>query len=402
MRARILFVDDSDTDVELLLRRLRADGIEAEPLRVAEPVALRRGDRRDPVGRSSVDYNIPGFSGLEAMRVMAEESPDTPLITVSGAIDEETAVATLTAGAVDYVLKDNLTRLAPAVERAIAGAAARRDLRRRSEEARTSKFVLDHSSFPIAMVLEDGTISYANESALALSGFPADRFVGAKLWEVGADMPAELWAELWRRVRGRGALQTEIAGVDADGAAHVLEVTMNYLEREGTPTVVTYTRDVTEARRAEAALRESEERFAAFGRHLPGYLYMLDAEGRYVFANDRDLKEGDTPPDVWIGHTPEELWPTEEARVASQAFRQALAGEVVDIIETWHAGQRVEHLHSLFFPIPRERRSAAGRRGIDRRERARRGSRTRCAARRSNCGSRRSTCGSLSKAPSWP
>ncbi len=244
MKARILFVDDSDSDVGLLLRRLRSDGIEPESSRVADLGALREALAGPSWDVALVDYNIPGYSGLDAMREIAEESPDTPMITVSGAIDEETAVATLTAGAVDYVLKDNLTRLAPAVERAIAGGEARRDLRRRSDESRKSV----------------------------------------------------------------------------------------------------------------AALRESEERFAAFGRHLPGYLYMLDENGRYIFANDRVLKEGDIPPESWIGRTPQELWPQEDAEVATEAFRRALAGEVVDIVETWHLAQRVEHLHTLFFPIPRDGR----------------------------------------------
>ena len=57
-----------------------------------------------------VDYNIPGFSGIEALRLIAEIAPDLPAVTVSGSIDEDTAVATMSAGAVDYVLKDNLTR----------------------------------------------------------------------------------------------------------------------------------------------------------------------------------------------------------------------------------------------------------------------------------------------------
>ena len=354
MRARVLFVDDSDTDVELLLRRLRSDSVEVEWTRVSTMDDLREALTGATWDVALVDYNLPGFSGLEAMGMIADAAPDTPMITVSGAIDEETAVATLTAGAVDYVLKDNPARLAPAVERAIAGARARRDLRRRSEDARTSQFVLDNSSFPITMALEDGTTTYANQSALALTGYPESELVGAKLWECDRNQSAEEWAALWRRVRDEGTVQTERVSVDAGEAEHVLEITMNHLEREGTPVVVTYTRDVTETRRAEAALRASEERFEAFGRHLPGYLYMLDEDGRYVFANQRELHEGDIPPESWIGRTPEELWPEEDATVATDAFRRALAGEVVDILETWHPGPRVEHLHSLFFPIPRE------------------------------------------------
>ena len=358
MRPRVLFVDDADADVQLMMRRLTSDGVEFEGLRVGDEESLRAALAGQAWDIALVDYNIPGFSGLGAMLLIAETAPDTPMIMVSGAIDEETAVATLTAGAVDYVLKDNLMRLAPAVERAIAGAEARRDLRRRSEEARASQFVLDHSSLPVATMLEDGTITYANAASLALTGFTAGDYVGAKVWDRDANLSPGQWAELWQSVRERGALQTERVAVDAAGAEHTLEITMNYLERKGIPTVVAYSRDVTEARAAEAALRESDERFAAFGRHLPGYLYMLDETGRYIFAAHSDLRDGDVPPGEWIGKTPAELWPADEAEQETNAFGRALGGEVVDTLLTWTGPSRVEHLHSLFFPIPREGRPA--------------------------------------------
>jgi len=356
MRPRILVVDDDDSDARLMIRRLENDGVEVDFERVADERTLRGILTERQWDVALADYNIPGFSGLEAIRIISELAPDTPVITVSGAIDEETAVATLTAGAVDYVLKDNLTRLAPAVEQALAGAAARRDLRRAAEDARTSQFVLDHSSFPIALLAEDGTVVYANQSSLTLAGVPAERFVGRKVWEVDAKEDPEHWASLWQTVRDRGTVQIERAAVYPDGVDRDLEITMNYMQREGVPTVVTYTRDVSEARRAEVALRESEARFSAFGRHLPGYLYMYDEAGRYIYTNDRVLHEGDIPPADWIGKTPMELWPTKDAAIEADAVHRAFGGEVVDTVQTWEGPTRVEHLHSLFFPIRREDR----------------------------------------------
>jgi len=110
---RILFVEDSADDVALMLRRLREAGIEPHWDRVQTEAALREALAGERWELALVDYNLPGFGGLEALAVLAAEAPDVPAITVSGAISEEMAVATITAGAVDYVLKDNLTRLAP-------------------------------------------------------------------------------------------------------------------------------------------------------------------------------------------------------------------------------------------------------------------------------------------------
>ena len=122
MTVRILFVEDSQDDVELQLRRLRDAGLEPQWDRVQTEDALRAALADESWQIALVDYNIPGFSGIEALRLIAEVAPDLPAVTVSGSIDEDTAVATMSAGAVDYVLKDNLTRLAPAVRRAIDGA----------------------------------------------------------------------------------------------------------------------------------------------------------------------------------------------------------------------------------------------------------------------------------------
>jgi putative two-component system response regulator len=133
---RIVFVEDSADDVALMLRRLREAGIEPHWERVQTEDALREALAGERWELALVDYNLPGFGGLKALAVLAAEAPDVPAITVSGAITEETAVATITAGAVDYVLKDNLTRLAPAVRRAVEGAELRRQQRRAAEQAR--------------------------------------------------------------------------------------------------------------------------------------------------------------------------------------------------------------------------------------------------------------------------
>jgi DNA-binding NtrC family response regulator len=96
---RILFVEDSQDDVELQLRRLRDAGLQPQWDRVQTDEALRVALADDSWQVALVDYNIPGFSGIEALRLIAQLTPDLPAITVSGSIDEDTAVATMAAGA---------------------------------------------------------------------------------------------------------------------------------------------------------------------------------------------------------------------------------------------------------------------------------------------------------------
>jgi CheY-like chemotaxis protein len=187
---RILLVEDNADDAELVLRRLRSSGFVPQSKRVstADDLLAALPEAWD---LALVDYDLPGFGGHEALRLLAERAPDLPAITVSGAISEETAVATLTAGAVDYVLKDNLTRLAPAVRRAVEGAELSRRQRSDAEQARRTQFAIDHASQTIAYVAQDGTVLYANSAAEQLSRAPLDTIVGRPIWRWSPGATAE-------------------------------------------------------------------------------------------------------------------------------------------------------------------------------------------------------------------
>ena len=106
MSIRVLFVEDSQDDVELQLRRLRDASLDPQWDRVQTEEALREALRDESWHVALVDYNIPGFSGLEALRLIAEVAPDLPAITVSGSIDEDTAVATMSATTCKIVKKN--------------------------------------------------------------------------------------------------------------------------------------------------------------------------------------------------------------------------------------------------------------------------------------------------------
>ena len=107
---------------------------------------------------------------------------------MSGSIDEDTAVATMAAGAMDYVLKDNLTRLAPAVRRAIDGADLRRAHREAAESARLALFAVDHASLAITTVATDGTVVYANDHACRAFAAEREDVIGKKIWELDDGM----------------------------------------------------------------------------------------------------------------------------------------------------------------------------------------------------------------------
>ena len=130
----VLIVEDSEDDALLLLRQLRRDGYEPEYDLVATAEGMRVSLSRRSWDLVIADYSLPRFSGLMALNMVRERDPDLPFIIVSGVIGEETAVEAMRAGAHDYLMKGNLARLAPAIEREVREAQIRKD-RKRAEEA---------------------------------------------------------------------------------------------------------------------------------------------------------------------------------------------------------------------------------------------------------------------------
>lgn len=114
---RVLIVEDSLTDAELVVRELRRTNRPIEFERVEDAFSMRAALARSPWHAVISDWSMPKFSGLAALAIVKEVGLDIPFLIVSGTVGEETAVEAMRAGAHDYVLKDRLARLAPALER---------------------------------------------------------------------------------------------------------------------------------------------------------------------------------------------------------------------------------------------------------------------------------------------
>ncbi|HEY5169466.1 MAG TPA: HD domain-containing phosphohydrolase [Thermoleophilia bacterium] len=352
MTVRILFVEDSQDDVELQLRRLRDAGLAPHWGRVQTDEALRAALADESWQVALVDYNIPGFSGIEALRLIEELAPDLPAITVSGSIDEDTAVATMAAGAMDYVLKDNLTRLAPAVRRAIDGADLRRAHREAAESARLALFAVDHASLTITTSAADGTVVYVNNLACQLMNGQRGELIGRKLWEIDTATSPERYHRLWADVVDHGVAEFRTDASQDDGSRLILDMTSNYLERAGL--MITYGRDVTRRVEALYKVRESEERFRGLAERVPGFVSIKDSDGRYLYLNSTLGARVQGGEEVWLGKRPEEVWLEEEAAVSTAAAREALDGGMVDEVVRLRRGDEERSFHALHFPIQRQ------------------------------------------------
>jgi two-component system cell cycle sensor histidine kinase/response regulator CckA len=296
---RILMVEDSPHDAELIQRELRRAKLDFSSERVETEKDFRAAlDSTDPdviLG----DYNLPGFDGVEALKIASSLVPATPFIFVSGSIGEERAVQTLREGAVDYILKDRLSRLASAIIRALD---QRRDrqLRRRAQEAlQRSEERFQYAAGATREVIRDwdmptGKIS-VNEALNTVWGYGlAVPEVDVEWWksrvhpDERAVVIASLEAALARDDRWSGAYRFQ----RADGSyGHVDDRALIVRDSKGqAKRVISAMLDMTERAIAEETIRRLSRQNEAILEYAAEGIYAMSRNGKVVTANPATLK----------------------------------------------------------------------------------------------------------------
>ena len=140
-KLRILHLEDSKNDAELVRERLKDDGVVCEITRVETRNDFAAAIERGCFDLILADYKLPDFDGLSALAICREKCPDIPVLFVSGQIGEDRAIESLKSGATDYVIKDRLSRLAPAVNRALAEVKEKKE--RKKAEAEREQIIVE-------------------------------------------------------------------------------------------------------------------------------------------------------------------------------------------------------------------------------------------------------------------
>src|SRR6478736_740334 len=172
---RLIVVEDMPMEAEIAVRHLESGGFTCSWKRVDTESALRATLAQDKPDLILSDFTLPGFDGLTALEVAQEITPDTPFIFLSGTLGEERAIDALQRGALDYVLKTNLARLAPAVRRALNEAAIRRARLTLEQQLRdivltSQDWIWEHD--------RDGKFTFCSDSVSTILGYAPEEIVG--------------------------------------------------------------------------------------------------------------------------------------------------------------------------------------------------------------------------------
>ncbi len=346
---RILILEDVPTDAELVERTLREAAIEftSRWVDTREDFLKQLKDFSPDIILS--DYSMPQFTGLEALELVTERFPSIPLIIVTGSMNEETAVKCMNRGAADYLIKENLARLGPAVERALENKRIREEKERAEasiiRSARQWRTSFDSISDTVCLLDLQGTVQRCNKAFRDLVDKPFQEIIGCSCNEVLykssepiEDCPLIRMRDSGRRKEKELSLNDRWYNVTVDPV----------LDEKGNLTgAVHVMSDITEHKQAEEETRISQE---ALGKerdllnslldNSPDHIYFKDDHGRFIRINNAQASWlGLSDPEQAIGKTDFDFFTEEYANLAYESEQEMIrSGKAVvgkEEKETW-------------------------------------------------------------------
>jgi PAS domain S-box-containing protein len=335
---RILHLEDVPEDAELTRRELKHAGLQFELLHVDDQAGFRKGLEEFKPDIILSDYALPHFTGADALAIALQEAPFTPFIMVTSSINESTAVDCIKAGAWDYVIKEHLTRLAPAILTARVKWKDRLDKARalealRESEERFRRFT--EASFEGVCVHADGILLDASPNYARMFGYKLEEMIGRYVLEWTAPESHEISLQ---HIKEDRSSPFESIGLRKDGSRFVMEIRGRETRYHGRPARIAAIRDITQRKQAEEEIRK----LAAFPRWNPNPVLEFADDGLMVYCNEatRELARS-------LGCiAPEDLLPPNSAGIVTECLR---TGTNKLHLETQHKDRTVSW---SFFPIP--------------------------------------------------
>jgi two-component system, cell cycle sensor histidine kinase and response regulator CckA len=294
---QVLIVEDVEDDLLLLLRELRRSDYTLDYERVETADAMQAALDRQAWDIVIADYSLPSFSAPDALKLLQERHLDLPFVIVSGTIGEEVAVAAMKAGAHDYIIKGNLTRLIPAIERELRDAAERQSRQvaeqaLRDSEARFRSLAaelhilsdaLESAVEGIAQLDTHGHYIKVNAAYARLVGYQPEEMVGMAWERTVHPAEQEKMAAAYQYMLRNGKVEIETTGIRKDGSSfykQLVMVTTHDRERQSIGHYC-FAKDITERKQTEQIILEQ----AALLNVATDAISVRDLEHHILFWN---------------------------------------------------------------------------------------------------------------------
>lgn len=288
----ILHLEDDLVDAELIQEKIEAGGLICQIIHVQNredfDAALRQGGHDIILA----DFRLPTYDGMSALRLAQEVCPEIPFIFVSGTMGEEAVIEGLTEGATDYVLKQGLSRIVPAVKRALHEAENWRARKRAEEELRKLSRAVEQSASTIIITDTLGHIEYANPRFTQITGYAHEEAKGQHTRFLGSGhTPPEEYERLWKTITSGREWHGEFQNVKKDGELYWESATISPIKNaDGDIThFLAVKEDITERKQAEA---EREQLLAQIRQQAHEMQFIVDTvpEGIFLLSEDNRVK----------------------------------------------------------------------------------------------------------------
>ncbi|MCG3211899.1 MAG: Sensor histidine kinase RcsC [Anaerolineae bacterium] len=258
----ILHLEDDPVDAELVQTRLEACDFNCQITHAQNRAEFENALRQRQYDIILADFRLPMFDGMAALRLARELCPDTPFIFVSGTMGEEAAIEGLTEGATDYVLKQKLSRLVPAIKRALTEAENWRERRRAEEELRKLSRAVEQSASTIIITDTQGYIEYANPRFTETTGYTLEEAIGEHTHILkSGHVPTEIYQQMWQTILAGKEWRGEFLNKKKNGELYWEAVSISPIKTtDGTIThFLAVKEDITDQKQAEETRARLEE-----------------------------------------------------------------------------------------------------------------------------------------------
>lgn len=272
------------------------------------------------------DYSLPHFDGMKALKLTLQHAPLTPLIIWAGSISEDVAVECMKAGANNYILKENLKRLGPAVihaleERQLLLERKQAEDELRASEARFHTFV-DHASDAFYLHEERGIILDVNRQACESLGYTREELIGMTPFDFDVDVKPSFIEQIGAKLDNGELVTFDTRHRRKDGTIFPVEVRIRSFQENGHQFGVSLVRDITDRKQVEEALQNSEKRFRALIENGLDDISLLAPDGTLLWESPSIVRNLGYPPDSFVGHNIFELMHPDDQEWAQKLYQK--------------------------------------------------------------------------------